>query len=117
MTRLDLPGIGSGLTDGVWVLLERLGTSGACVGTDDPERWFPDGGSTDAENDRYASQVCQGCPVQAACLMYAVKTGQTHGIWGGLAEHRLLLLTEIVDVGDLGGNGHPATGIDTMDVA
>ena len=33
-----------------------------------------------------AKAVCQGCPVCAECLHYAMQTAQDHGIWGGTTE-------------------------------
>jgi WhiB family redox-sensing transcriptional regulator len=30
-----------------------------------------------------AKKVCGGCPVREACLEWALKTGQTAGVWGG----------------------------------
>jgi WhiB family redox-sensing transcriptional regulator len=33
-----------------------------------------------------AKQVCAGCPVRKACLEWALKTGQSAGVWGGLSE-------------------------------
>jgi WhiB family redox-sensing transcriptional regulator len=33
-----------------------------------------------------AKQVCRGCPVREACLEWALKTGQSAGVWGGLSE-------------------------------
>lgn len=36
-----------------------------------------------------AKAICSECPVIAQCLDYALRTGQDHGIWGGLtAEER-----------------------------
>jgi len=51
-----------------------------CAQTD-PDLFMPDrGGSTVA-----AKKVCGECPVRAACLDYAIVTGQPEGIWGGLS--------------------------------
>jgi len=30
--------------------------------------------------------VCEACPVQAACLQFALATNQDSGIWGGSTE-------------------------------
>ncbi|MET7683344.1 WhiB family transcriptional regulator [Streptomyces sp. NPDC005423] len=58
----------------------------ACVG-EDPELFFPVGRSGPALRDvREAKAVCAGCPVVAECLSWAVATGQTNGVWGGLTE-------------------------------
>lgn len=52
-----------------------------CAQTD-PEAFFPEkGGST-----REAKAVCAACPVREACLAWAIKTNQPHGVWGGLSE-------------------------------
>ena len=57
----------------------------------DPELWFPlnvvppDGFSRGRL--QLAMDTCNlYCPVRAACLIYAVTTGQRYGIWGGLTE-------------------------------
>jgi WhiB family transcriptional regulator, redox-sensing transcriptional regulator len=48
----------------------------------DPEAFFPErGGSTAA-----AKRVCQGCPVRAECLEYALANDERFGVWGGLSE-------------------------------
>lgn len=55
-----------------------------------PSLFFPevpdddDGRETIAHQTAQAKQVCAGCEVQAACLQYAIATGETWGIWGGL---------------------------------
>lgn len=51
----------------------------------DPELWFPD----DNENGWHAKRICARCPVQAACLEYAIATRQNAGIWGGHNERDL----------------------------
>ena len=50
--------------------------------------------SDDPAATRQAKKVCAICPVQDACLSFALETGQPAGIWGGLAttERRRLLL-------------------------
>ncbi len=51
----------------------------ACVGRP-PEWWFPaPGGDTSA-----AEAVCARCRVAADCYAWAVETGRTSGIWGGV---------------------------------
>ncbi|MGY0021766.1 WhiB family transcriptional regulator [Streptomyces sp. cg35] len=60
--------------------------SAACVG-EDPELFFPVGGSGPALQDvREAKAVCRRCPVADACLDWALRTGQTTGVWGGTSE-------------------------------
>jgi WhiB family redox-sensing transcriptional regulator len=34
-----------------------------------------------------AKLICSTCPVQRACLDYALEIREPHGIWGGLNEH------------------------------
>ena len=33
-----------------------------------------------------AKKVCAACPVTEQCLAHALKTGEVHGIWGGMNE-------------------------------
>ena len=35
---------------------------------------------------RAAKAVCDSCPVEAACLQFAMKTNQESGVWGGKSE-------------------------------
>jgi len=53
----------------------------ACAGLE-TSLFFPS-----AEDDQVrlsaARQVCAMCPVQEACLAYAIESRQTVGIWGG----------------------------------
>ncbi len=58
----------------------------ACLGTD-PELFFPIGETGPALRQiAQAKRVCGGCPVQGACLQWALDTGQDAGVWGGLSE-------------------------------
>jgi WhiB family redox-sensing transcriptional regulator len=72
-------------------LHDELLTAGACRGQE-PRRWFPPG--RPARNPRgrerqtaYARRVCEGCPVTAVCLEYALRAGCEFGVWGGRTEH------------------------------
>jgi WhiB family redox-sensing transcriptional regulator len=56
---------------------------GACVG-EDTEWWFYPVGAED--NYQYARQVCQTCPVRAACAAHAMRDPDMMGVWGGLDE-------------------------------
>jgi WhiB family redox-sensing transcriptional regulator len=38
------------------------------------------------QREAKAKAICARCPVRDACLAYALDTGETHGIWGGLTE-------------------------------
>ncbi len=45
--------------------------------------------------ERQAKTMCATCPVRIECLEYAIRTRETHGIWGGLNElERRLLIRE-----------------------
>ncbi|MFN2347613.1 MAG: WhiB family transcriptional regulator [Dermatophilaceae bacterium] len=42
-----------------------------------------------AAGERLAKEICSSCPVQDACLAYALRTQQEDGVWGGFtAEER-----------------------------
>ena len=59
---------------------------GACQAAE-PELFFPVSAAGPAVAQVVAAKaVCQGCPVRAECLRYAVRTAQDHGIWGGTTE-------------------------------
>ncbi len=53
----------------------------ACHGLD-PQHFYPE---TD-EAAEAAKSVCAGCPVQSACLEYALTRREKDGIWGGYTE-------------------------------
>jgi len=53
----------------------------ACRGAD-LNLFFPGRG----ESAEPARRVCAGCPVRKPCLDYALGSGTTAGVWGGLAE-------------------------------
>lgn len=54
---------------------------------EDPELFFPVGVSGPAQvQNEAAKTVCRRCPVRDACLAWAVSTGQSDGVWGGLSE-------------------------------
>jgi WhiB family transcriptional regulator, redox-sensing transcriptional regulator len=45
--------------------------------------------SDDPEDQDDALAVCAVCPVQGACLAYAIRTAQPYGIWGGCPQAEL----------------------------
>jgi WhiB family redox-sensing transcriptional regulator len=49
------------------------------------ELFFPAGELDDqaVEQAEEAKVVCASCPVQRACLEFAIATNQAYGIWGG----------------------------------
>lgn len=54
-----------------------------CAQTD-PEAFYPEHG----ESTTAAKTVCAACPVRAACLDYALRRHERHGIWGGLTARQ-----------------------------
>ena len=56
-------------------------TKAACHGLD-PQAFYPE---TDEEAET-AKQVCAVCPVQGACLEYALARREKEGVWGGCTE-------------------------------
>ena len=68
------------MTDRDWI------EHAACAGMD-PELWYPPERQQDAltkRRIRIAKTACAECPVRFECLVYALRTGQRYGIWGGL---------------------------------
>ncbi|MFJ8676739.1 WhiB family transcriptional regulator [Streptomyces sp. NPDC093589] len=60
---------------------------------EDPELFFPVGTTGPALLQvEEAKAVCRRCPVMEDCLTWALRTGQAHGVAGGLApeERRAL---------------------------
>ena len=56
---------------------------GACLGTD-PDLFFPVAvGAAASTQVTRALRICDGCQVRQQCLEFAVRTGESHGIWGG----------------------------------
>jgi hypothetical protein len=73
----------------------------------DYDPFFPE--TPEAEADALA--MCRLCPVQAACLAYAVQTGQMFGIWGGRTQREIRRLVVGTRAGRPRGHrvppGHP----------
>jgi WhiB family redox-sensing transcriptional regulator len=58
-------------------------SSGLCSQDDDPDLWFPE---RVPSRERRAVGICNRCPVQAACLDYALSVPWLRGVWGGTTE-------------------------------
>ena len=69
---------GQAAPPGPWVM------QAACT-TADPEVFFPSRRNASAGEE--AKAICDGCPVRAECLEYALATHQEWGVWGGTNEH------------------------------
>jgi len=53
----------------------------------DPDLFFPVSASGPSlDQVTRAKAICAGCQVRQQCLAFALATGQTHGVWGGLSE-------------------------------
>ncbi|HTJ74119.1 MAG TPA: WhiB family transcriptional regulator [Acidimicrobiales bacterium] len=53
----------------------------------DANLFFPNGNSGPALAQLQAAKAfCRACPVQCACLNFAIETNQEDGIWGGKDE-------------------------------
>jgi WhiB family transcriptional regulator, redox-sensing transcriptional regulator len=58
----------------------------ACRDTD-PDLFFPVGTAGPALRQiEEAKRICRACPVQAACLAWALDHGVDSGVWGGATE-------------------------------
>ena len=60
----------------------------------DPALWFPEKG----ESTKAPKMICQGCPVRAECLDYALEheAAARWGVWGGLTwEERRVLRRQV----------------------
>lgn len=67
----------------------------AACGEVDPEIFFPISTTGAALGQIHQAQaICARCPVAAACLDWALRIGQDHGVWGGTTpEERRALRT------------------------
>jgi WhiB family transcriptional regulator, redox-sensing transcriptional regulator len=61
--------------------------SDAACSTADPELFFPVSSLGPAFRQvAQAKAICARCPIQQACLGYALDAGPVQGIWGGTTE-------------------------------
>jgi WhiB family transcriptional regulator, redox-sensing transcriptional regulator len=64
-----------------WLGTLPLLPNARCQHVNDPDVFF----SADIDVMTYAARrICQGCPEQTACLMFALDQDITIGVWGGL---------------------------------
>jgi WhiB family redox-sensing transcriptional regulator len=62
--------------------------SAAACRSAEPDLFFPISDSGPArEQMATAKAICATCQVRRECLAFALRTGQTYGIWGGTTEH------------------------------
>jgi len=61
-----------------------------------PELFFPAGTTGAALGEIAAAKaVCSQCPVQTPCLLFALRTAQAYGIWGGTTEDERITLRRL----------------------
>ena len=62
-----------------------------------PATFFP----SDGVGVEVAKRICASCPVQGACLEYALEHRIDHGVWGGASERqrRRILRKRRLDAG------------------
>ena len=59
-----------------------------CANHPNPDAWFPPKEQPSQETREAARAMCEGCPVIADCLAYALTSPvMEHGIWGGMTEY------------------------------
>jgi hypothetical protein len=51
------------------------------------------------QGERAAIAICRICRVQGECLAYAVRTGQSYGVWGGRPQQELRRLVALDRLG------------------
>ena len=61
-------------------------------------KWFPYAACRDLDADIFfpgpggdtdkAKEICFQCPVRRACLEYAIRNNEIHGVWGGKSERQ-----------------------------
>lgn len=61
---------------------ERPWAAYAACRTADPDLFFPSEDDVAPE----AIRICRGCPVQEACLDWALEARIRYGVWGGATE-------------------------------
>jgi WhiB family redox-sensing transcriptional regulator len=85
-------------TIGIMITVTNWRLDAACGRTTDPDLFFPVGTiGPSVPQIAEARRICQGCPVRAACLDWALRNDQAYGIWGGATEEerRALRLTPV----------------------
>jgi len=89
---------------------------GACR-HEDPELFFPIGITGPAlQQIEAAKRVCGRCDVVAACLDWALRTGQDAGVWGGLSETERRTLKHLQRNRDQAHISAPTSGSHTEDL-
>jgi WhiB family transcriptional regulator, redox-sensing transcriptional regulator len=83
----------------VIVAARRQWRSAAACRSADPDLFFPVSSSGRAlEQVAEAKAICARCPVRPECLAFALRTGQLHGVWGGMGEQERYLVSRRGDM-------------------
>lgn len=63
------------------------------------EMFFPE---DKKDVSKEARQMCAECPVKEECLAFAIRTGEKHGLWGGLSpkKRRPLRKAYLLSIGE-----------------
>ncbi len=72
-----------------------------CCGTNAVYFFAPSHFERKPEKDLREAQaraLCAACPVRGECLSYALRAGESHGIWGGMNELQRARLRRRVSV-------------------
>lgn len=73
----------------------------ACKGREQSHAFYPplhhESRDERADRERRAKAICMSCPVQSACLEYALGIREPFGIWGGMTEYerKVMLSTPV----------------------
>lgn len=59
-----------------------------------PDLFYPGTGRAAHAQVKEAKAVCTDCPARAACLAFAMESGDDWGIWGGLTGHERAALRQ-----------------------
>src|SRR5271170_4873244 len=54
----------------------------------DPELFYPDHGKFSTPGVKTAIRICRVCPVIKECLSWALATGDSHGVLGGMTPQQ-----------------------------
>jgi WhiB family redox-sensing transcriptional regulator len=65
---------------------------------------------SEEDTDRIAAAktICSRCPVQSACLQFALTHGEDHGVWGGLTKGERREVAVLRRRGRIGESGEVA---------
>jgi WhiB family redox-sensing transcriptional regulator len=60
----------------------------AACRSEDPDTFFAEGKRSHGQV-REAQAICHSCPVRQQCGEYAIKAGESWGVWGGMSQQQL----------------------------